>query len=125
MQTITRDDIKKLIDEQANIALVEALPKKEFAAGHLPGALSIPLETIRKAAPELLRDKQQQIIGQLQAQLQQAMQAPNPTADQQQQIVAKQTELQLLMQVAQQGRGVLAGSVSTGGYTAQGLGLTG
>lgn len=62
MQTISRDDIKKLLDEQANIALVEVLPKKEFAAGHLPGAISIPLETIRSAAPGLLRDRSQQII---------------------------------------------------------------
>lgn len=62
METISRDNLKNLIDSKAKIALVDVLPKKDFEEGHLPGATSIPLETLRETAPKLLKDKTQQII---------------------------------------------------------------
>lgn len=42
--------------------LVEVLPPKYFALGHLPGALNLPLETLRELAPELLPDSAARIV---------------------------------------------------------------
>jgi len=38
------------------MTLIEALPKKYFASGHLPGAVNIPHDEIRQKAPETLAD---------------------------------------------------------------------
>lgn len=71
-------------------------------------------------------EQQAQIIQSLYTQLQQAAQVPNMTADQQQQVLKAQQELQLLMQVAQQSSSAAtaaSGVNAQAGFTAQGLGL--
>ena len=62
MQHITRDEVKKLVDNHENAVIVEALPEKEFNKGHIPGAVAMPVEKIDELAPQLLKDKDQKII---------------------------------------------------------------
>ncbi|MEZ0259552.1 MAG: rhodanese-like domain-containing protein [Alphaproteobacteria bacterium] len=62
MDTISRDEVKGLIDAGEKVAIIDTLPRAEYEEGHIPGALSMPLQELRKLAPKILRDKDQQII---------------------------------------------------------------
>lgn len=62
MRTITRDQVKKHLDNHDKIVLIEALPEKYYEDGHLPGALQILPEKIKELAPQLLTDKNQLIV---------------------------------------------------------------
>ena len=50
---IQRDELRRLIGIGAQ--LVEVLPAEEFEQEHLPGAISIPLKTMRRETVALLR----------------------------------------------------------------------
>jgi len=47
-QEIDRDDVRRLMREGAQV--VEVLPREEFEADHLPGAVSLPLRTLETEA---------------------------------------------------------------------------
>jgi rhodanese-related sulfurtransferase len=60
---ITRDELRDLIDtDSASVTIVEALPPEYYDAGHVPGAINIPHTEVRELAPELLPDKDAQIV---------------------------------------------------------------
>ena len=61
-QTISRTELKALIDADEPLTLIEALPKKYFEAGHLPGAINIPHDEIAAHAASRLPDKEATII---------------------------------------------------------------
>lgn len=100
-----------------------------------PAQLSAQDRALLEQFAAMPAQQQAQIIQQQYAQLQQAMQAPNMTAEQQQQVAAAQAELQLLMQVsngASQSQAQVPAPAATaptttapntGAFTAQGLGL--
>ena len=60
--TITRDELKKKMDRGDKFKLVETLPEGAFEQVHLPGAANLPPETLRKLAPEILPDKNAEIV---------------------------------------------------------------
>jgi len=62
METISRDEVKSLIDGDEKVVIIDTLPRAEYEEGHIPGALSMPLQELRRLAPKMLRDKDQQII---------------------------------------------------------------
>jgi rhodanese-related sulfurtransferase len=47
-QEIDRNDVRRLMREGAQV--VEVLPKEEFEADHLPGAVSLPLRNLETEA---------------------------------------------------------------------------
>jgi len=47
-QEIDRNDVRRLMSEGAQV--VEVLPSQEFAADHLPGAISLPLRSLETEA---------------------------------------------------------------------------
>lgn len=52
---ITRDDLRALLARGAQ--LVDALPAKEYAESHLPGAINIPLKALdARSAARLRKD---------------------------------------------------------------------
>jgi len=61
-KTISRDDLRKKIDGKVNFLLVETLPAEKFKHAHLPGALNIPPEQLKQLAPQLLPDKNAEIV---------------------------------------------------------------
>jgi rhodanese-related sulfurtransferase len=61
-QTITRDEIKTLLDNGAPITIVEALPEKYFKHSHLPGAINIPHNQVGALAPAMLPNKEALIV---------------------------------------------------------------
>jgi rhodanese-related sulfurtransferase len=53
METITREELQHLLDQDA-VTLVEALPKVQYDAGHLPHALNLPGTTLTPQDAERL-----------------------------------------------------------------------
>ena len=60
--TISRDELKEKTERSDKFALVETLPRTSFEHAHLPGAINLPPEMIKELAPELLPDKNADII---------------------------------------------------------------
>ena len=51
--TIELDELRARLASR-NLTLVDVLPRASFDAGHLPHAISIPLDELEARAPELL-----------------------------------------------------------------------
>lgn len=62
VETIDRDAVRTLIEEDADVTLVEALPEDSYREEHLPGALHLPPTAVRERAPTLLPDRGQTVI---------------------------------------------------------------
>lgn len=60
--TISRFELKKLIDAKRPFTLVETLAPETFAQGHLPGAMNLPPDQVQQLAPTLLPDKNAEIV---------------------------------------------------------------
>ena len=59
---ITREELKRKLNGGKDLVLVEALPRKYWAKEHIPGALNLPHDEIERLAPELLPDKDREIV---------------------------------------------------------------
>ena len=59
---ISRDELKRKLDTGEDFVLVEALPRKYWAKGHIPGAINLPHDQIEALAPELLPDKKREVV---------------------------------------------------------------
>jgi rhodanese-related sulfurtransferase len=60
--TITRDELKALVDGGQPVTIVEALPEEYYRQGHLPGALLLPHDQVDTLAPTLLPDQTADIV---------------------------------------------------------------
>lgn len=47
---------------ETGLAIVDVLPEASYQAGHIPGAISLPVAKLQEMAPEVLPDHQQDII---------------------------------------------------------------
>ncbi|MFW6154311.1 MAG: rhodanese-like domain-containing protein [Planctomycetota bacterium] len=57
MRTITRDELKRRLDDREDLVLVEVLAPEYFEEYHLPGAINVPVdehfeESIQDAIPQ-------------------------------------------------------------------------
>jgi rhodanese-related sulfurtransferase len=57
MQPVDREALLKLVREGA-VAVLDVRPVEEYNAGHIPGALSIPLKELKLHLSELPRDQE-------------------------------------------------------------------
>lgn len=62
MKKITHEELKGYMDAGSDFVLLDALPQESYRKSHLPGALSMPADTVEKSAPKALLDKSQTII---------------------------------------------------------------
>ncbi len=62
VETISREDLKSKMDRGDDFVLVETLPEEQYRHTHLPGALNLPPDQVREMAPELLPDKEADIV---------------------------------------------------------------
>ena len=62
LRTISRDELKKKIDGKDYFFLVETLAPEYFNHTHLPGAINLPPDKVTRLAPELLPDKNADIV---------------------------------------------------------------
>lgn len=60
--TISTKDLKAKLDRKQNISVVETLAPERFREAHIPGALNIPPEQIKELAPQLLPNKNAEIV---------------------------------------------------------------
>jgi hypothetical protein len=59
--TISTKDLKNKLDKR-QVTVVETLAPDRFREVHLPGALNIPREKVRELAPQLLPNKDSEIV---------------------------------------------------------------
>ena len=62
MNTISRSEIRDLLERKAHFYLVEALPENFYESGHLPGAVSIPAGYVADLAPKFVPDKKATVV---------------------------------------------------------------
>ena len=55
--TITRDELWQLLDERAELTLVDALPDSYYAQQHLPGAVNLVESDVAALAATVLPDR--------------------------------------------------------------------
>lgn len=61
-RTLTYQQAKEIMDADEDVIVVDVRTKEEYAAGHIPGALLIPNETIAGEMPALLPDTSATIL---------------------------------------------------------------
>ncbi len=58
LEPITRQELARRLQEGDELVVLDVRPAEEHAAGHLPGAVSIPLPELRRRLRELPRDRE-------------------------------------------------------------------
>ena len=61
-RTISTKDLKAKLDRKESIKVIETLAPERYREAHLPGALNIPPEKVRELAPQLLSNKDAEIV---------------------------------------------------------------
>ena len=59
---IGREELKAKIDRGDDVVLVETLDSQYYEDAHLPGALNLPPDQIGELAPQILPDKDANIV---------------------------------------------------------------
>ena len=60
--TISTKDLKAKLDRKEGIKVVETLAPERYREAHIPGAMNIPPERIKELAPQLLPNKDAEIV---------------------------------------------------------------
>ena len=60
--TVSTKDLKAKIDGNQSVTIVETLAPDRYREAHIPGALNIPPEEVKKLAPQLLPNKDAEIV---------------------------------------------------------------
>jgi rhodanese-related sulfurtransferase len=60
--TISRDELKKKMDDQEDFKLVETLPSTAYHHAHLPGAINLPPEWVDERAPRRIPNRDAEVI---------------------------------------------------------------
>jgi rhodanese-related sulfurtransferase len=60
--TISTEDLKARLYRKDPVKIVETLAPERYREAHLPGALNIPPEQIKELAPQLLPNKDAEIV---------------------------------------------------------------
>ena len=60
--TISREELESKLDRGDDFFLVETLPEEQYRHTHLPGAVNLPPDAVRESAPELLPEKDADIV---------------------------------------------------------------
>ena len=58
LEPVTRAELLRRLKRGEEVVVLDVRPAEEFAAGHLPAAISIPLAELRRRLRELPRDKE-------------------------------------------------------------------
>ena len=61
MNTIDRDELERRIND-GDVVVLEALPASYFDAGHLPGAMNLPLDDLEQRAEALVANRTSSIV---------------------------------------------------------------
>lgn len=58
---ISRDEFRRRLNDPS-LTILDVLPAESYSGGHIPHALSLPLQSIASRASELLPDRSAEII---------------------------------------------------------------
>jgi rhodanese-related sulfurtransferase/DNA-binding transcriptional ArsR family regulator len=58
LEPVTRQELARRLADGEELVVLDVRPAEEHAAGHLPGAVSIPLAELRRRLAELPRDRE-------------------------------------------------------------------
>jgi rhodanese-related sulfurtransferase len=58
---ISREELQKRLQTKS-LTLVDVLPAESYASGHIPGAISLPLEDLASRASDSLPDRHAEIV---------------------------------------------------------------
>lgn len=61
-ETISRQKLKERLDRGDHFRLVEILSVEQYRRGHLPGAINLPPDRLHELAPEILPEKDDEIV---------------------------------------------------------------
>jgi len=61
-RTISTEHLKTKLDRKDAVKVVETVAPERYREAHIPGALNIPPEQIKELAPQLLPDKDAEIV---------------------------------------------------------------
>ncbi len=59
---IEREELKAKLDRGDDFVLLETLPERFYRRAHLPGAVNLPSDRVSELAPELLPEKDADIV---------------------------------------------------------------
>ena len=62
IETISREELQKKIDNKDDFILVETLAKETYDHAHLPNAVHLPPDRVAELAPEILPDRSAEIV---------------------------------------------------------------
>lgn len=57
LEPITRDELRRRLKSGEDLIVIDVRPPEEYAAGHLPQAVSMPLSQLRRRLDELPQDR--------------------------------------------------------------------
>lgn len=57
IEFVTREDLAKRLRRKDDLVVLDVRPAEEYAAGHVPGAISIPVTELRRRLKELPKNK--------------------------------------------------------------------
>ena len=58
LEPVTRQELARRLEDGEPVVVLDVRPAREHAAGHLPGAVSIPVEELHRRIAELPRDRE-------------------------------------------------------------------
>ncbi len=58
VEELTKDELWERIQSKDKLVVLDVRPHEEYKAGHIPGAISIPLDELKKRVKELPKGKQ-------------------------------------------------------------------
>jgi rhodanese-related sulfurtransferase len=58
LEPLTREELARRLQDGDNLVVLDVRPAAEYAAGHLPGAVSIPVAELRRRLAELPADRE-------------------------------------------------------------------
>jgi rhodanese-related sulfurtransferase len=58
LEPVSREELARRLEDGEPVVILDVRPASEHAAGHLPGAVSIPVEELRRRLAELPRDRE-------------------------------------------------------------------
>ena len=62
MKTISRQELKEKMDTGDALVLVDTTAERYYRHSHLPGAINLPVDELGRRAPELLPEKDADIV---------------------------------------------------------------
>jgi rhodanese-related sulfurtransferase len=59
---VSRDDLERKINEGVELTLIEVLPEEAYREAHLPGAINIPGDRLRRSIAMMAPDREGEVI---------------------------------------------------------------